>query len=67
MAEPGTERRRRMDPFTLLAGIATLLVSGYALGGGPGWWPDVDFRWLVAGAAVLAGVILLGSSFRRSS
>lgn len=67
MAEPGTERRRRMDPFTLLAGIATLLVSGYVLGDGSGWWPDVDFRWVIAGAAVLAGVILLGSSFRRRS
>lgn len=56
-----------MDPFTLLAGIATLLVSGYVLGDGSGWWPDVDFRWMIAGAAVLAGVILLGSSFRRRS
>lgn len=67
MAEPGTGRRRGVDPFTLLAGIATLLASGYILGDGPSWWPQIDFRWLLAGAALLVGLVLLGSSVRRSS
>jgi hypothetical protein len=57
--------KRRVAPFTLLAAIATLTAAAYLLGDGPAWWPAVDPRWLLAGAAVLAGVVLLATSVRR--
>ncbi|MQA12492.1 MAG: hypothetical protein GEU98_29000 [Pseudonocardiaceae bacterium] len=69
MANPdsGSEpvrRRRHIDPFTLIAGLVTLGVSGYVLGDGPAWFPTFDVRWLLAGGAVLVGVLLLAGSFR---
>lgn len=64
MADP--ERTRRVDPITLTAGLAALAVSGYVLSDGPAWWPDIDLRWILAGAAVLVGLVLLGSSLRRT-
>ncbi|MGH3518108.1 MAG: hypothetical protein ACRDQ7_11965 [Haloechinothrix sp.] len=67
MAEPATGRGRGVDLIALLAGIATLMVSSYLLSDGPSWWPDVDPRWLLAGGALIVGIVLLGSSLRRSS
>lgn len=58
-------RTNRIDWFTLVAGLGSLLIAGYVLGDGPSWWPAVDLRWLIAGGAVLVGAILLGSSLRR--
>jgi hypothetical protein len=57
--------RRRPDLLTLLAGIATLLMSAYVLSDGHDWLPAFDPRWLLAGGALLVGLLLLGSSVRR--
>lgn len=57
--------RRRVDVFTLVLGLATLLVSGYVLSDGAGWLPSFDLRWVLAGGAVLVGVLMLGASMRR--
>jgi hypothetical protein len=57
-------RRRWPNVFTLLTGLATLLVSGYVLSDGHMWLPTVDPRWLITGAALLVGLLLLGSSLR---
>ncbi|MCE7005990.1 hypothetical protein LWC34_24615 [Kibdelosporangium philippinense] len=57
--------RKRVDLLTLLAGIAALLMSAYVLTDGASWLPSFDPRWLLAGGAVLVGVLLLGSSLRR--
>jgi divalent metal cation (Fe/Co/Zn/Cd) transporter len=56
--------RQGVDVFTLIVGIATLLISGYVLSDGASWLPMFDFRWVLAGGAVLVGVLMLGSSFR---
>ncbi|GAB3005112.1 hypothetical protein LWP59_03545 [Amycolatopsis acidiphila] len=57
-------RRRGVDVFTLLIGIATLFVSAYTLTDGVTWLPEFDLRWLLAGGAVLFGVLMLGASLR---
>lgn len=57
-------RRRWPDLFTLLTGIATLIVSSYILSDGRLWMPTVDPRWLITGGALLVGVLLLVSSLR---
>jgi hypothetical protein len=49
----------------MLAGIATLLMAAYVLTDGQTWLPSFDPRWLLAGGAVLVGLLLLGSSVRR--
>ncbi|HKS49441.1 MAG TPA: hypothetical protein VJT49_30895 [Amycolatopsis sp.] len=58
-------RRRGADVFTLILGLATLLVSGYVLTDGAIWLPHVDLRWVLAGGGVLVGVLMLGASLRR--
>jgi hypothetical protein len=55
--------RRGVDVFTLIVGIATLLVSAYVLSDGASWLPQFDFRWVIAGGAVFVGLLLLGASF----
>ncbi|MEV6879574.1 hypothetical protein [Amycolatopsis sp. NPDC051128] len=55
--------RRGVDFFTLIVGIATLLVSVYVLSDGASWLPRFDFRWVIAGGAVFVGLMLLGASF----
>jgi hypothetical protein len=57
--------RRGLDVFTLLLGLATLLVSGYVLTDGAHWLPSFDLRWALAGGAVLVGVLMLAASMRR--
>jgi hypothetical protein len=67
VSEFDTERETEKhgpDVLALLVGLATLGVSGYVLSDGQNWMPDVDARWLVAGGALLVGVILLMSSLR---
>jgi hypothetical protein len=59
-------RRRGVDVFTLLLGLGTLLVSAYVITDGASWLPSLDLRWMLAGGAVLAGVLMLGASLRRS-
>ena len=57
-------RRRGVDVFTLIVGVATLLISAYVLSDGASWLPRFDFRWVIAGGAVFVGLLLLGASFR---
>ncbi len=65
MAEREPEvRRRGPDVLTLLAGIATLLVSAYVLTDGAIWIPSLDPRWLLAGGALVVGLLLLMLSVR---
>ena len=55
-----TESRRRWpDVFTLLVGLATLFASAYVLTDGGLWVPSMDPRWLITGAALFVGVLLL--------
>ncbi|WP_328613645.1 hypothetical protein OHS18_34815 [Amycolatopsis sp. NBC_00355] len=55
--------RRGVDFFTLIVGVATLLISAYVLSDGASWLPHFDFRWVIAGGAVFVGLLLLGASF----
>ncbi|GAB3579229.1 hypothetical protein GCM10027445_47460 [Amycolatopsis endophytica] len=57
-------RRRGVDVFTLVLGIATLLVSGYVLSDGSSWLPSFDLKWVLAGGAVFVGILMLGASMR---
>lgn len=59
-------RRRRVNLFTLVLGVATLLVSDYLLTDGVSWLPTLDLRWILAGGAVLVGALMLGASMRRN-
>ena len=60
-----TETRRRWpDVFTLVMGLATLVASGYILSDGQLWLPRTDPRWLITGAALFVGILLLVSSLR---
>jgi hypothetical protein len=67
VAEHDTEReveKRGPDLLTLIVGVATLIVSAYVLADGNLWVPSVDPRWIIAGGALVVGLILLGSSLR---
>lgn len=55
--------RRGPDPVALVAGIVAILVSVYIVTGGS-WFPSVDPRWLLAGAALLVGALMLLASTR---
>ena len=57
-------RRSGLDVFTLIVGVATLMISAYVLSDGASWLPRFDFRWIIAGGAVFVGLLLLGASFR---
>lgn len=58
-----TEPKPRVDLFTLMAGIVTLLVSGSVLSDGL-MWLSADFRWVLSGGAVLIGILMLVPSVR---
>lgn len=73
MAEqPNTERseprpvsqRGGPDPVALIAGLATLGVATYLVTDGSQWLPPIDPRWVIAGGALLVGVLLLALSLR---
>ncbi|MTD56289.1 hypothetical protein GKO32_20240 [Amycolatopsis sp. RM579] len=57
-------RRRGVDVFGLLIGIATLFASAYTLTDGITWLPSFDVRWVLAGGAILFGALMLGASLR---
>lgn len=57
------ETKRFPDVLTLLAGIGTLLVSAYVLTDGRFTIPNPT--WLLAGGALLVGVLMLASSLRK--
>ncbi|HVW40275.1 MAG TPA: hypothetical protein VHC18_02900 [Amycolatopsis sp.] len=60
------ERPGGVNVFTLIIGVATLLVSAYVLSDGASWLPSFDLRWILAGGAVLVGVLMLGASMRNN-
>ncbi|MFC9766907.1 hypothetical protein [Rhodococcus jostii] len=62
-----TRTRKRPSPLLLLAGLAVLLVSGWALAGPFSLEPlaNVEFRWLFVVVAVLVGVVLVFAPNRR--
>lgn len=57
------ETKRFPDVLMLLAGIGTLLVSAYVITNGAFRVPNPT--WLLAGGALLVGVLLLASSLRK--
>jgi hypothetical protein len=57
------ETKRFPDVLTLLAGLGTLLVSAYVITDGGFRVPNPT--WLLAGGALLVGVLLLASSLRK--
>jgi hypothetical protein len=57
------ETKRFPDPLALLAGIGTLLVSAYVLTDGGFRIPNPT--WLLAGGALLVGILMLASSLRK--
>lgn len=65
-AEPRRPGMGVADVITLLAGLATLLVSAYVLTDGALWLPPFDLRWVLAGGAVLVGALMLAASLRGS-
>jgi hypothetical protein len=57
-------RRRFPDPLNLIVGLLTIGVAAYALTDGHWGLPAMDPRWVVAGGALLIGLLLLGASLR---
>jgi hypothetical protein len=49
----------------MFLGLVTMGTAAYILTDGNLWLPVVDFRWLVAGTAILAGLLFLALSTRR--
>jgi hypothetical protein len=62
-----TPARRFPDLLCLVVGLLSLGVAGSALTGNSLWFTGFDARWLLAGAAVLLGVLLLAGSLRNRS
>ena len=58
-------RRRLPDPLALVVGVLSLGVAGFAFVGQTPAFAGFDPRWLLAGAAVLLGILLLVGSLRR--
>jgi hypothetical protein len=56
------ETKRFPDALALIAGLGTLLVSAYVLTDGAFAIPNPT--WLLAGGALLVGILLLASSLR---
>lgn len=69
---PGTGRgqdgalspRYSPDLLTLVAGLVALGLAGTTLLGGIAWLPDVDGRWVLAGLALVIGLLLVIGSLR---
>jgi hypothetical protein len=57
-------QRRAPDLFTLVVGLAVLCASAYVITDGSSWLPSIDPRWLVAGGALVVGLLLLVLSSR---
>ncbi|SDH84836.1 hypothetical protein SAMN05444695_103373 [Rhodococcus triatomae] len=60
--------RRRPSALLLLAGLAALVISSWALAGPFDLSPlaDVEFRWLFVLVAVVVGLVLVFSPHHRS-
>ena len=57
--------RRGPDLLTLAVGLGALGVAGTALLGGVAWLPEVDARWVLAGVALVVGLMLVIGSVRH--
>ncbi|MQA13277.1 MAG: hypothetical protein GEV09_03640 [Pseudonocardiaceae bacterium] len=55
-------RHRAPDLLMLLCGLAALVLATTALVGSTAWLPPIDARWLLAGGAATAGLLLLAGS-----
>lgn len=56
--------RRGPDLLLLLCGVVTLLVGAYAVSDGRIWLRNMDPRWIIAGGALVVGLLLLAASTR---
>jgi hypothetical protein len=54
-------QRRGLDPLVLIAAPTTLLAAAYVLTDGV-FWVGSATRWVLAGCAVLVGLLLLAGS-----
>jgi hypothetical protein len=63
-ADRTTVRRRGPDGFALLVGLVCLAASVLTITGRMPGLPDFDPRWVLAAAAVLAGLLMLTASIR---
>lgn len=65
--DTGTTSRKRPSPLLFLAGLAALLVSGWALVGPFSLEPlaNVEFRWLFVLVAVVVGAVLVFTPNRK--
>lgn len=68
MADNDTARQRSgIDSVGMLGGLVALVLAGYALSDGFGGVAVfTDPRWLLAGAAIVVGVLMLASTLRPS-
>jgi hypothetical protein len=57
--------RRGFDPITFVLGLGALFVAAVGFSDDPSWVSTIDPRWLLAGGAVLVGVLLLIGTLRR--
>lgn len=58
-------RRAGLDPVALVVGLLTLAMAVAAFVGDVPDLSGLDARWLLAGGAVLLGLLLLAGSLRR--
>jgi hypothetical protein len=56
--------RRGPNVFILLVGLGVLCASAYVISDGNTWLPPIDPRWLLAGGALVVGLLLLIASLR---
>jgi hypothetical protein len=54
-------QRPGLDPLVLIAAPITLLAAAYILTDGT-FWAGSSTRWVLAGGAILVGLLLLGNS-----
>ncbi|MGH3694909.1 MAG: hypothetical protein ACRDRX_13140 [Pseudonocardiaceae bacterium] len=52
------------DLLTMVAGLGALGIATTTLIGGITWFPDLDGRWLLAGLALIVGLLLVIGSLR---
>ncbi|HEX3782363.1 MAG TPA: hypothetical protein VHX38_22080 [Pseudonocardiaceae bacterium] len=57
-------QRRPFDPILLILGLVTLGAAGYILSYGYFQLPHLDPRWVLAGAGLLVGLLMLVASLR---
>jgi hypothetical protein len=61
--ETGEATKRSLNPFALGEGLIALAIAAYILTGGR-WLDGISSRWILAGGALVVGLILLLASLR---